>query len=265
MFQTGSSSMNLTALMKQAGKLVGDNSPLILTALGVTGALTTAYLTGAASFRAARYIRYEESSRGYEFDEEELELKEKVNLVWKLYIPAAASAGLTITAIFYANRIGTRRAAAVATLYSVSERAFDEYKKKVVEKVGAKKEQSYRDEVAQDRVTRDPVSSREVIITGNGDILCYESFTGRYFHSDMETLRKAQNDINYEVMNDSYASLSDFYNLIGLPQTSYSDEVGWNADKLLELQFSATLSEDGRPCISIEFVVAPVRHYNRLS
>lgn len=257
--------MNLTALMKQAGKLVGDNSPLILTALGVTGALTTAYLTGAASFRAARYIRYEEESRSVELDGGELPTRDKAELVWKLYIPAAATATVTVAAIFYANRIGTRRAAAVATLYSVSERAFDEYKKKVIERVGVKKEQSYRDEIAQDRVTKNPPNSREIIITGNGEVLCHESFTGRYFHSDMETLRKAQNDINYEVMNSSYASLSDFYNLVGLPQTSYSDEVGWNADKLLELQFSATLSEDGRPCISLEFVVAPVRHYNRLS
>jgi hypothetical protein len=81
----------------------------------------------------------------------------------------------------------------------------------------------------------------------------------------MEALRKAQNDINYQVMHDSYASLTDFYSMVGLAPTSNSDDVGWNSDKLLELQFSPVLTEGGRPCISIDFVVAPVRHYYRLN
>jgi hypothetical protein len=256
--------MNLNLIMKHTGKFLSDNSPLVLTALGVTGTLATAYLSGVATFKAAELIAEKEHDfgNGISF---RYGPRDKAELVWKLYIPAATSAAVTIAAIIYANRIGTRRAAAVAALYSVSEKAFDEYRKKIVERVGVKKEQSYRDEVAQDRVTRDPVTSREVIITGNGEVLCYESFTGRYFNSDMETIRRAMNDINYRVMNDSYAALSDFYFLIGLPQTAYSDEVGWNADKLLEIQFSTTLSDDGRPCISVEFVVAPVRHYHRLS
>ena len=102
-------------------------------------------------------------------------------------------------------------------------------------------------------------------MAGEGSVLCYEAYTGRYFLCDMETLRKAQNDINHQVLNDSYASLSDLYDLIGLPHNTNSDEVGWNSDKLLELQFSAVISEGGRPCISVDFAVAPVRHYYRLS
>lgn len=255
--------MNITQLAKRMEKFAVDNSPAILTAIGVTGTLTTAYLSGKASFKAGQIIQEENrilQDRGKTF----LDNKEKVKLVWKEYIPAASTATLTVTCIIGANRIGTRRAAALATAYSVSEKAFAEYKEKVVEKIGQKKEQAIRDEIAQDRVNNQPVVQREIIIAGSGDVLCYDKFTGRYFKSDMESLRRAENDVNYQVLNSMYATLSDYYERIGLPATSASEEVGWNCDKLLEVRYSTTLSDDGKPCIAIDFVVAPIRGYARL-
>ncbi len=253
--------MTLMEMVKRTEKLVINNSPAILTALGVTGTITVAFLTGKATFKAAELIADEEYRIRPLEKNHPLDNKEKFLIVWKAYIPAAGAVVLTIVCVVYANRIGNRRAAAIAAAYSLSEKAFTEYKEKVVEKLGEHKERAVRDELAQDRVNRNPSSEHEVVITGNGEVLCYDAFTGRYFKSDMETLKKAQNDTNYLVLNDSYASLSDFYNKIDLPTTSYSDEVGWNTDKLLELNFSTCLSEDGKPCISIDFVVAPVRNY----
>jgi len=243
----------LGEIMKRFEKLVVDNSPTILTAIGVTGSLTTAYLTGRASFKAAQILS-EESPY--------LEAKEKVQLCWKLYIPAVGTAVLTVAAVIGANRIGSRRAAALAVAYSVSERAFEEYKSKVIERVGEKKEQAIRDEIAQARVDRDPVGN--AVIIGEGRVLCYEDFTGRYFLSDMEAIRKAQNDINQRIITDSYVALSDLYDLLNLPHTSESSEVGWNTDKLLDIRFSAILSE-GRPCISVGIQVKPIRNFDRLS
>jgi hypothetical protein len=80
----------------------------------------------------------------------------------------------------------------------------------------------------------------------------------------METLKKAQNDLNYSMLSEGYASLGEFYDRVGLATTAYSDEVGWTNEKQLELKFSGTLSEDQRPCISIEFRIAPVRDYHRI-
>lgn len=250
--------ISLSDMARRAGKLAADNSPAILTAIGVTGVITTAYLTGKATFRAAK-IMEENDSEKYP-----LEPKEAVALTWKLYIPAVATAGATIAIIIFANRVGSRRAAALAAAYSLSERAFEEYKSKVLERLGPKKEQEIHDEIAKDRIAKD-FESREVVMVGPGSVLCYDEFTGRYFLSDMETIRKAQNNINEQVINDSYASLSDFYEAISLPATSFSDEVGWNLDKLLDIKFSPVLTDTGKPCIAINFTVAPVRYYDRLS
>lgn len=81
----------------------------------------------------------------------------------------------------------------------------------------------------------------------------------------MEGLRKAENDLNGQVLNDYYASLSDFYNLIGLPATSMSDDVGWNSDKQLKLQFSSVLTVEGRPCLSFTFNTTPIRNFYRVN
>lgn len=254
----------VSELTKRLGKLVADNSPAILTGIGVAGALTTAYLTGRASYKASRIISDQEwTAPG--IPDEKLETKERIRLVWKLYIPAAGTAALTVAAIISANQIGNRRAAALAAAYSISEKAFDEYRQKVTERLGDKKEQAIRDELAKDRVSRNPIGNQLVVLTGHGQVLCYEEFTGRYFQSDFEALRKAQNDLNAQVINDSYASLTDLYSLLNLPQTANSDEVGWNLDKLLEFTYSYVGAEDGTPCLSLGFAVTPIRSYSRLS
>lgn len=255
--------MNLTNLHKHVGKFIVDNSPTILTGLGIAGVVTTAFLTGKATFKAADLIakETEEARRSTGDSNFEFNNKYKAKLIWKLYIPPVGMGVLTITSIIFANRIGTRRAAAMAAAYSMSERAFAEYREKVADHMGKKKESAVRDDIAQDHVARNPVSTNEVIITGAGSVLCYDTITGRYFQSDMETLRKAQNDINHQLLHDMYATLDDFYKIIGLKSTKFSSEVGWTSDNMLELRFSATLSDDSKPCIAIEYSSYPIRDY----
>lgn len=252
--------MTLANLARKASKLAIDNSPGILTGIGVAGVVTTAYLTGKASFKAAQIIDDLETI-AIRRQEEAPELREKVELVWKLYIPATGAALLTILCVVGSNRVGSRRAAAIAAAYSVSEKAFDQYREKVVEKLGESKERTYRDEIAQDEVTNNPSSSREIIIATGGEVLCFDSWTGRYFESDVETLKAAQNKVNYMINSEFSASLSDFFSFIGLPATAASDEVGWNSDKLMEISFSATMADNNRPCIVVNYAVTPVRGF----
>lgn len=250
--------MTIQNLALRAQKFAVDNSPLILTSVGVAGVVTTAVLTGKATFKAAELVN-DNTREVYE----ELEPKEKLKLVWKLYIPPMLSAGFTIVAIVGANRIGTRRAAAMAAAYSLSEKAFEEYRDKVAEKFNTNKEREVRDEIQQDHMTKNPVTSSQVVITSNGDVLCYDKYTARYFTSDMESIKQAQNNLNHKLLNSGYASLNDFYALLELDYVSFGDDVGWNSDELLEVIFSTVMSDDQRPCIAIDFHVKPIKDYFR--
>ncbi|MCG4723098.1 DUF6353 family protein, partial [Alistipes putredinis] len=63
----------------------------------------------------------------------------------------------------------------------------------------------------------------------------------------METLKKAQNDTNYRIINDSHASLNDFYERVGLELIQTGEELGWTTTRPLDLAFHAVMAVDQRP------------------
>jgi len=251
--------------------LANENSRTILTGVGVVGTVTTAYLSGTASFKAARIIDEErlqieendkEIENGHVAGIYDLTLASKVRMTWRLYIPPVLMGAATVTAIVAANRIASKKIAALAIAGGLSDRALQEYKAKVVERLGENKARNMQDEIAQDRVTNN-VANREVIAVGTGEVLCYDMNTGRYFTSTVEDIKRAENKINWELIHFGSASLSEFFDQIGLPATTYSDNVGWNMNHQMEVVFSTTMTPDSRPCIAIDFKNPPIADYHR--
>lgn len=267
----------LTGLIRQVHRvkfILNENSTTILTGVGVSGTVATAILTGRASFKAARILNSElieqreinlldENSQNGDMVRD-LTPVTKVKLVWHLYLPPVGVGAVTISSIVLANKISSKQIAALTVASGISERALREYKEKVVEKLGVNQERNVRDEIAQDRVSNQPIGSREVILAGTGEVLCYDMTTGRYFQSTVEEIKKAENKINRDVLHHGYCSLSEFFDEIGLPPTSYSDSVGWNVGNHLEVTFSTTMSTDQRPCIAIDFVRQPISGYDKI-
>jgi Family of unknown function (DUF6353) len=252
--------------------LVNENSTTILTGVGIVGTVATAVLAGRASFKAAEIIENKEKEKLLDAEssadlQRELESfrpfskTEKFKLVWPQYIPPVAVGAATVTSIVMANRISSKKIAALAVASTISERALQEYKTKVVEKLGERQETAIREEIAQDSVTKNPPSN-QVIIAGSGDVLCFEPLTGRYFNSTIETVKKAENKVNYDIIHYDSCSLSVFFEEIGLAPTDYSDLVGWNVDNRMEVKFSTTMSEDNRPCLVIGFTRMPSMNYD---
>lgn len=282
--------MNLRAFFKDAGKAASKKSPVILTTLAVTGTITTAYLAAKAAYKSVSVLEDAKEEKTAEFlgeaireieDGPEPQTIREVApppftphdafmVTWKLYVPAAISATITVVAIISVDRVGESRTAAFAAAYSVSDRMYREYQKKVTDKIGKNKEQQIRDELAEEGVARD-AEIPDVIVKGRkrnknpiiasraparGQVYCKDSWSGRYFPSDQESLRKAVNDFNEKVLHDSFASLSDFWHLIGLEPTMGSDDLGWSTDELLDLGYSHT-TYAGDPCIVIEYRTSP--------
>lgn len=256
--------MTFADLARRASRLAIDNSPTILTSVGVVGVITTAYLAGKASFQAGDIIRLKENDdelRGEIVPDPRELFKQRVELVWRLYIPAVVTGVATVGCVIGANKIGSRRAAGIAAAYAITERTIEEYKTKVVEKLGEKKEQQLHDEVIQDRVNRTKLEDIELYGIGPGK-LCFDSFSGRYFYGTVETIRSAVNDINNTMNHDGNATLGDLYRLLDIPATDYSDMIGWNSDKLIDLNITAALfGED--PVVVMDFRNPPGPDYGR--
>ena len=266
--------IGLANLAKRAKFLVNDNTPAILTAMGVTGTVTTAYLTGRATFRAADVIlqerirreeEYVDDGNGSRLEAAEISPSSKVKLVWRYYLPPVSAGVITITCIIVANKVASKRLAALAVASGISERALQEYKSKVIERLGEKQDMAIRDGIAEDRLNNHPhpVNSRELILAGTGEVLCYDMLTGRYFMSTVKEIKRAENKLNHDRMHFMYVGLSEFYELIGLPPTAYSDEVGWTVNQEIVVEFSTQMSTDDRPCIAISFKDNPIVDYQK--
>lgn len=249
--------MNISDLAKRAGNLAVRNSPAILAGIGVAGTLVTAYLAGQASFKAARIIDEEQRRLDAEKESHPLDTREKINLVWKLYVPPAGTVILTVGAIVFAHRVGTRRLTVLAAAYEISHRALEEYREKVVETIGPKKERGIQESLSQDRADRGIPMATQVLVLGNGDVLCYESLTGRTFKSNYEDLRRAVNQMNLKINHHGYASLTDFYYAVGLQPTSLSDDMGWR-DGHMDISLDPILLPDGKtPGIAVNYTDMP--------
>lgn len=253
---------SLTSLVQTTTKFLSDNSPSILTGLAIAGVVSTTVLAVKATPIALDAIgEYESKPNGLWIRASN---KERFKLVWRPYLPAALVGSVTIACIIGANSISLRRQAALVGAYTLAEAYSKDYREQVEKTIGKAKEKSIRDEVAQTHLDRDPVSNHEVIVTGNGKVLCYDDWSGRYFESEMQTIKAAQNQINEECINNSYASLNDFYSAIGIPNTGGGDEFGWTMDNKLEIHISTKKSEDDRPCLVLTFNRSPIRDYYKL-
>lgn len=246
--------MDISKAAKTATKAVSDNSPAILTGFAVAGTFTTALFTAKASSRAT--LRLLELDYDGDFTP-----KEQVQATWRFYIPAVSMGVATTACILGAHSIHTRRNAAIMTAYSLTDKAFQEYKEKIVETIGEKKEGEARDAISKDRLDSTPLNKGDVVVLNSGRSLCYDEVTGRYFKSDMETIRRAVNNINQQCNNEAYASQNDFYREIGLDPIAIGEELGWRSDHHLDIRFTSHISGDGEPCLALDYRVGPIRGY----
>lgn len=240
---------------------IKKHSPEILTGIGIAGMITTTVMAVRATPKALILIE----ERKEEIGAEKLEAMDMVKTTWACYIPAAITGTLSVACLIGASSVNARRNAALATAYTLSESALKDYQGKVIEMFGEKKNEAVKDAVAKDKVEKNPVVTREVIITEKGNTLCYDAISGRYFKSDIEKIKKAECELNRQMLDDMCVSLNDFYYEIGLDSVKLGDELGWNVDSgYIDLSFSSQLASDGTPCLVIDYSVAPRYDYRNL-
>lgn len=233
-----------------------SHSPAILTGVGIAGMIFTVIEAVHATPKAMKMI--EERT----IDIPEPKTSDKVKACWKCYIPTVISGAASIAVLIFANRAGEKQRAALSAAYTIAETSLSEYRHKVEEKFGKRKEESVRDDIAKDKIAGNPPVEKEVIVTGKGETLCLDTLCGKYFRSDIEKLRRIENDLNYRMRTEMNISLNEYYVEIGLPPVDVGDMLGWNIDKgLITLKFSAQLTPEGEPCLAVSFEDNPGYYY----
>lgn len=238
-----------------------DHSPAILTGIGITGMITATILAVKATPKVLHIIE----DKKEELDTNELTIKETVLTVWKPYLPAAITTAASAACLIGACNINSKRNAALATAYTLSEKAFTSYRDSVIKTIGEKKEKKIRDEIAQENVNNKPIDKAQIFITSKGNTLMQDTISGRYFKSDLDRVRKIINELNRQLVTDDTVSLNQYYSALGLDGIKEGDNMGWCVTKgLIELDYSTCLAGD-EPCIVIDPGIKPLSGYDRFS
>lgn len=249
----------MKTLIRNAGKSIERHSPEILLGVGIVGIGTSIILAVKATPKAMELIEQKKEEEKVE----KLTAVETVKTTWKCYIPTAVTTACTVMCLIKSNSEHTKRTAALATAYEFSRTALEQYKDKVVKVVGEKKAEKVKEEVAKEQVEEvTKQNGSTIVMMNNDDVYCMDSLSGQIFPSNIDKIKKAENEINYTLLNESYISLNTFYSLIGAETSRLGSELGWNIDfGKLEISYTTQISDDGKPCLVIEYNILPRYEY----
>lgn len=246
---------------------VKRESPTIMTALGIGGFITAIFMsardTKRYELKLDEHIRQKAVDTDIPEEDIVVEPVEKAKIIAASYWPTMVIAGVSIFFICASDYISGRRTTALAAAYALSEKALTTFQEKAVEKLGEEKVKEIKDDIAADQIRANPPTSGNTLLlaTGDGKTLCFDPLSGRYFYSDIETIRRAVNTLNETLFDEMFVSLNDLYGYLGLPELheAIGNTLGWdiNHNGSLRVDYTSKLTDEGVPCLVLNYRVEP--------
>lgn len=242
------------------------NGSEILTGFGIGSFILSTVWAVKETPEALRRLKERRKKKG-----KDLTTVEEIKTAAPCYIPAATAAVIGASCVIGGSVMKGKQNAMLATTAATALSGMKEYKDKVVEVVGQKKEQEIRDEIVKDKIEKNPPPAAMVEENPEGvwgTTTFYDVASGRYFKSDLETLRRAANKLNHQ-LNTGFGlsiSLNEWYVEIGLePIYPTGEAVGWNVDGgLIEIHTIEHRRANGTYVTGVTFKVPPQYEYDKL-
>jgi hypothetical protein len=265
---------NLANLLPQAKGLVVlgkaaimAHRPELLFGASVVSTVSAAVLGAKGGYEARGIVDAEQERRDKEKLEEtqgalvahRLTTKEKANLTWHCYWPAAAAtlAGVGSTTGLHIVHVKEKKQLAAMALLAI-----DEIKKEAaeeIEKHSGPLNPSQQDKVLEEKAKRnkDGVAKIE---DSDGVIeelyLVRDAKTGRDKWSSEQRIEDAALQVNNRIAKDGDCELNEFYSHAGYELTPDGDDYGWSGD-FVELRWDTIVKDDGRPVRRFHFKTEP--------
>lgn len=265
--------MSFVTKMEMIGK---EKSPTILTAFGLAGLGLSVYGAYKAGIKIDKIIK-EKKGDLKDVDPEDTEAKREVTKemvigVVKEAAPVVIMTFATGACILGAHKISNKRIAVLSAAYAISEGKLKDLNAKNVEILGEKKARAIKDAIVKDDLKKkDPgtVERRNVYMTGHGDVLCMDLYTGKEFYSSYNKIERAINSLTSDVMVENYVSLNDLFEYLDIGfRPPMGDDFGWNIDDLtmgaLPITISAQVTDDGLPILCLDYDIRPRADYRNL-
>lgn len=234
--------------------ILKNNTSNILTAVGIVSFIGSTV----AAIQATPKVMCVLVDEFGTIDIKNVEPKLLLKNTYKYYIPTMGLAIIGISSIVLANRVDAKQKAVLSSLYGLANTTLNQYKSAILEEVGKNKASKIKEIVSQNKIDNSPIPIEYNAEYADGLDLCYDSLSGRYFLSNIEHLRRAQNDANFEMINSYSISLNELYDCIGISTSMLGSMVGWNTDCPIEMVFDTTVhKESGKPVLVMDFMSLP--------
>ncbi len=239
-------------------KFLNRNASTILTWIGAGGVITTSVLAVKATPKALKLLERTKQEKG-----DELTTMETIKVAGPAYIPAIVTGASTIACIFGANVLNKRSQASLVSAYAFLDGAYKKYQAKVKELYGEEGDKKVVEELAKDELEKESHS-----LTDNNQLF-YDITSMRYFELPVERVQHAELALNKHLISAGYASLNDFYDLLGIPLTDYGDKLGWTTYSRgweegctqIDFDHKKVVLEDGLECQLLYILTEPSMDY----
>lgn len=170
---------------------------------------------------------------------------EETKAIIRLTAPTLIFAGLTVTSMIAYVTITRQQIAALASAYAVLNEKFNEYRRHVEADTDAK---------VMATISRNSTDED----FGAENLLYYIDHYDNMFNRTAYQVLKAENALNHLLTRECCASLTDFFNLLGLEPTPISDMLGWDdSTPWIEIRHEKVILDDGLECYMIKFDTEP--------
>ena len=149
-------SQSFCKLTDDIGKAVIKKSPELLAGTGIACFIASTVLAIKATPKACAKLE----AKKEELQVEKLPIKETVKTVWKDYAPSAISGVGGVMFICSSVSTSNKRYMALGTSYELLRNFTYNYRDKVVETLGEKKEEKIRTQVQQDILDKEKIDDR---------------------------------------------------------------------------------------------------------
>lgn len=239
--------------MNKTQYFIKKHSSTILTVLGSVGVVTTTVLAVKATPKATSLIAEARMIKG-----EDLTPLEIVKVAWKPYIPTVISGIGTIACIVGINRLSVKSQASLMSAYALLDNSYKEYKKKTNEIYGEDADDRIKSAIAESHIGDD-------IVVDDEKISFFEFQSMRCFTSTMHHVLQAECAFLELLHNKGFATLNEYYSLLGIPPVSFGDRQGWfDMERIdpyhceeLEFNYEQSLTKNGDKFIIIDTNLPP--------
>lgn len=161
----------------------------------------------------------------------------------KVYGPAISVGAASLTLIFASHHILKKRNLAVMAAYTSVQKAFDEYRARVVQAEGKEKDREYRYGVKTERISETVTDEKGKEKTVEKEVVTVPAVSqyARFFdeaslywskspEKNLLFLKSQQNWFNDRLKIKGHVFLNEVYDALDIPRTSAGAVVGWIKD-----------------------------------